>query len=308
MRGLSYPATVLVLCSCAAPDVTSELTQVNAVFDESAAALSSVVAPIAKAEFTAAEEQLIAQRAPVVGQSGICDPQFARTTGRSMADCTLDSYADDSLADSETINAAQVQSAITAMDAYWAALAELAAAETTAEVATATSALQATLVSATEIGTAPAFANAAQRAADRGPAVFGALQFGVEQYRARQLRNVMRRADPVIADITDGIAAWANVTLNPAPNPYTRFRDAIRALELARTDGTQDGYRAAIKEARDAHRALQTFAANDPVNRLWLLRNAHGDILARLDDPTADEWLTTFEQIKALRALSKEGA
>lgn len=290
----------LGLCSCADIDVHPDVLTAQTLLAETTPTLAQAFAPIAARELRAAEAYLIARGAPILEVSGICNPRLARESGSSFADCRLRTLADPT---GQGINASEVQGAVAALVAYWAAIEGLSSAESRGEVDTATARVAAAVQGLAGQSATPA----GQAVALSAPILGRALSFGIEAYRTTQLRTLMDRADPIMDDLVAGIAAWIASQPGNELAAYQTFRTAFDAMEAARTSGNTARYAAAIENTRRVFAELQHQQENDPTNALWLIREAHASILLRLNNPTLSETIDTFEALDAIRQLLEGG-
>lgn len=298
MRVSSITAVSLVaLTACSLPRAGEGISEARALLETTRLEIQKEIGPRATQELKVAEDALIAHGAEVLVFSGICDPATARNTDPSVlaeAECQLETLANPG---GTEVNAYETSAALTAMQEYWDALAVLADATTREGIDRASAALVGKVG-----GLVDALPNGdGSNVRDRGPAFATLLGVAVDQLRVSRLRAIMTEADPVMERLTEGATAWLSLRPGEERAVYDAFAAARTEVLDAEVSGNPARYRKAIEDARAAFEALQTYQATSAIERLWLVRRAHADVLARLSNPTAEDVLTTLEEIKAAR-------
>ncbi|MCE8005936.1 hypothetical protein [Aestuariivita sp.] len=303
MRRPALIAAALATTACTVPDVGTDVHAVTDLVSETTQTVSRQFGPVARDEFQRAERNLITSGQRVLRQDGVCQPELARSIGKSTADCALINLAEPTAG---PVNASQVLLALVVISNYWSAIATLASAETRAEVVSAARNVFAAFDKAADSSGSPALAEFSRSASSRGPLLTTGIAFSVDQFRAAKLRQIMTRADPVLEELTEDMSAWLTLQPDSGLDAFEAYNRAKSEMGRAQQSGNVDRYRLAIAETRRSFEAFQAQQAQDPVNRLWLIRTAHADILARLQNPTATDILATLEQIKTLQQLAQQ--
>lgn len=295
-RAIFLCGSVSALAACSLSGASEGIGEAQALLSTTSAELAKTVDPQAEAQLKVAEDRLISLGEEVLVVRGSCDASVFRLDdpeAQALSACVLVSRASEA---GTELGAFEVQQALFAMQEYWAALQALSTASTRERIDKATSTLNTRLAELLEA--LPGGDGSDIRGASAGvEALFG---FTVDQVRTARLREIMARADGVIGRLTDGIIA--NIATLPGGEVeiVSAFRTAERELLAAEESGNAARYRKAVADLRKAHTALTTYTATSPADQLWLVRRAHADVLARLRNPTADDILTTLEEIKSI--------
>lgn len=288
-----------VLSACSTPDVTPAIGEAAKLLADMDKSVRPVLEPVADAELAAAETAAMRKGKQVLGFEGQCDPQAARDEGKVIMDCRLVEIA---LPTNGPVNATQMLMALDVLKDYYAALGGLAASQSPAEARANAETLVAALGDLGD-GRTPAFAALAEKKALIGQTT----GFILEQARHAAIRKVVRRADPVIGELTKTAVAWFDRQPGNLPAALTAFNDARdRATDAAELRDL-DRQRAANAELRAAYAALRKAEAQSPANQLLLLRKMHSDLVRRLAGPgSPEELLKTLEQVRAIADLAKQ--
>lgn len=268
-----------VQTACTTPDVSKELAAANTLATQTGESLQERLAPIAKAELKAAEEALIRDGGTVIAIEGSCDIAAARGAGLARADCMLLNWADPGAG---PVNATAALEAINVVQAYFAALKDLYETSAPSDIATRTDALLAALAQAGS-GQSMTLQRLAAEAAEHKPVLVKTVGFAAEQYRTSQLRRVVRKADPLLHDLTRTASAYLDTDLDPTlAKAQTALADAREKMLDAQFSGDAARYRQAIADLRTAFDNFKTAEANASAAGLLTLRQLHASLLARL--------------------------
>lgn len=294
-------ASALLIGACTTPDVGAGIGEAASLLAETDQALRPTLNPLAATELVAAEEAAMASGKTIVELQGDCDYTLSRGSGQILTDCGLRENARPMTG---PVNATQVIEALDILDDYFTALSKLASSESSDEVAARTAGLMDALASLGD-GDGTGLDKLAKAATEQKPLVVKALGFVAAQVRVAGLRRVVRKADPLIGELTEAAVAWLDDLPGGMPAAQERLTGAEEAVTLAALAGDVGRQRAAAAELRAALAAFKTTEAASPATRLLMIRKVHGDILRRLSSPqSAAELLNTVEEIKAIAALS----
>lgn len=292
---------LIVLVGCAAPDMSPAIKEARLLLADTDKSLRPAIAPVAAAELAAAEQAAMAEGKVILDLAGDCDVEVARASGRMVSDCSL---IENARPITGPVNATQVLDAMNALDAYFAALAALADARTSAEVGVRTKALLDAVGKLDAGKGSDSLARIAAAAREKSELVGGVAGFVANQARAQALRRVVRRADPVIGRMADIAAAWLDTQPGNLPDAQARLLDAQEALILASTPAARA---AAARDLRAAFAAFRKAEAVSPATRILLLRRMHAAIAAQPSGIDGFEAvLETLEDIRALIDLAEE--
>jgi hypothetical protein len=291
----------LALVGCSTPDVSPGIGEAVALLAETDRQVRPTLESIAAIELADAEDAAMRDGAQVIGFDGDCDPVAAREQGQVFSQCRLIERA---APVTVAVNATQVILAIDTLGSYYAALLALAESDAPDEVAARSAALIDTLAAFDSENGTDAFATLAAR---KDP-ISRSAGFWVNQARIAALRKVMRRADPVIEELTETAVAWLDGQPGNVLVAYQAFLGTRTELVLATEAGDLGAQRRATEALRASHAALLQSEQQSPANHLLLLRKLHGDLLSRLSSPqSAGEFITTLEEIKAISDLVRKG-
>lgn len=292
-------AFATVLSACSAPDVTPAIGEATRLLAEMDKSVRPVLEPVADAELAAAEAAAMRAGKQVLGFEGQCDPQAARDAGKVIMECSLVEIA---LPTDGPVNATQVLMALEVLTDYYAALGALAASQSPGEAKANAEALVAALGDLGD-GRMPTLAALAERKALVGKTT----GFILEQARYAAIRKVVRRADPVIGELTTTAVAWLDGQPGNLPAAQIAFLDARDRAADAAESRDLDRQRAANDELRAAYAAMRKTEAQSPANQLLLLRKMHRDLARRLSGPgSPEELLKTLEQVREIADLAKQ--
>jgi hypothetical protein len=295
----------LALLACAAPEVAPEIGQASALLAETDKGVRPTLEPIAAAELAAAEDAAMQTGDTVLALDGTCNFAEARDAGNAVTDCVLVEFA---RPDKGPVNATTVLDALETMDNYFVALAALASSESSDEVAARSAALVDALGQLNQGNRSPALARIAGAATERKDLLVRTAGFLASRYRVAALRKVVRRADPVLGRLVLIAAAYLDQGPDGMPAAQMRLEDAEEEVALASGSGDVARHRRAVAELRAAFASFKAVEASSPANRLYLLRQFHAELLERLSGPqSAEEFLTTIEEIKAIADLANQG-
>jgi hypothetical protein len=293
--------SLVLLIGCAAPDMTPAIDEARLLLADTNTSLQPAIAPVAAAELAAAEQAAMAEGKVILDLAGDCDFEVARANGRMVSDCTL---VENARPTTGPVNATQVLDAMDALETYFAALGALADARTSAEVGARTKALLDAVGKLDAGKGADGLARIAAAARERSELVGGVAGFVANQARAKALRRVVRRADPVIGRMAEIAAAWLDTQPGNMPAAQEQLLAAQEALILASNPAARA---TAASELRAAFAAFRKAEAASPATRILLLRRMHAAIAAGPSGVDGFEAvLETLEDIRALIDLAEE--
>jgi len=288
--------------ACTTPDMEPGITEATKLLSLTGADIRKQLGPAARSEFLAARDGLIRARKAVVRSDGPCDVAAARLSRQSTAGCRLVELADPATG---PINASQVIRALDAMDDYFVVLGALADAKSRAEIQTLTKGLLENVDMLGQAKSGGGLARLARQIGQRRDLIQTGSVALVDQYRYAALRRVMRRADPLIEDITVRIASYYDTRASGSLDAGDALIAARAGMVQARTQGSEAEYRRAIEDFSAALQGVITAEAASPVNRLFLLREAHGALLVRLQNGSLEDYLDSFDQMRDLIQLAR---
>ncbi len=280
MKKLIIIGFLSIQTACTTPDISKELTAANTLATETGKALQKRLAPISKAELRTAEEALIQNGNTVLSIEGTCDISAARGAGLAQTDCTLLNWAKPGAG---PVNATATLEAMDVVQAYFTALKDLSETSAPADIALKTDALFGALAQ-TGSDQSKSLQRLAAEAAKNKPVVVKVVGFAAEQYRTSQLRRVVRKADPLIHDLTRTASAYLDSDIDPLlVKAQKTLTDAREELLNAQESGDAVRYRNAIAALRTAFVNFKTAEAKSSAAGLLTLRQLHKNLLTRLN-------------------------
>ncbi|WP_393925475.1 hypothetical protein [Yoonia sp. R2-816] len=289
---------ILFLNGCTVPNVTPEIASSVDLLAVTDSQLRPMLRSRAADEVRNAEQELILSGATVY-ETEDCDDSDEYGL---MANCRLRFLAD---LDSGPVNATQALTALNEMEAYFAILLVLASDEDSNAVRTQAQELAKALNDAAE-GKSAALATLAEDAGRRGDAFTATTGFLAGQYRIGALRSLVRRADPVIETQTLIIAAYLDLD-GELSAAHSALVDAEEEVVNAQASGDPRRYSEAVESLKTAHFEYQTAQNESPSYVMKLLRQSHGQLLARLTTGgSAQEVLETVTEIESVINVLKE--
>ena len=290
-----------ILAACTTPDLGPGIGEATRLLAATDRELRPVLSPLAAAELAAAEEAAMRRGDLVLGFEGDSDPYAARDEGKVLSECRLVEHARPL---DGPVNATQTLLALDTLGAYYAALAALAASNAPDEIAARSAALIDGLNGLSKDLGSGAFAGLGARR----DLIGRSSGFVANQARTAAIRKVVRKADPVIGDLTALAVAWLDELPGGVPEAQAAFVDARGRLLEATEARNLAAQRDATQSLRKAHAALLKAEAASPANPLLMLRKLHGDLARRLSRPgSADDFLKTLAEIRAISDLARKG-
>ncbi|MEL6465699.1 MAG: hypothetical protein AAFQ58_12095 [Pseudomonadota bacterium] len=275
---------LLLSAGCTTPDVSQEINETQAAFDELVKNTRPAVAEESAQEILQAEEILVANGDQAVAVRGDCRPA-AEAYGVPIAaysgPCRLESQAN-LVKPGIPANATQVLALETALAAYLLALANLANATSVNDAQKHTANLIASLDALAARRASPQVKRLAKAASEDKDRIVGAVGFVVNQYRHNALRRAVARAESVLEEAGPVLVAYHSKR-NPAVERAAKaLNDAQLRANEARENGTPAQHRAAIAEIKRAFAVREALASKDPA--LWYVRflRAHTALHAQL--------------------------
>lgn len=288
------------MTACSVPDLSPNIAEAVQLLADTDRQLRPALTPVAAAELAAAEEAMMRNGQQVLGFGGNCDAIATRAEGGVVSECRLVERA---LPVTGPVNTTQALRALDVLGGYFAAIGALAAAESSDEVAARSGTLLDALAALGNGGGPDAFVGLGARR----DLIVRSTSFVAAQYRIAALHRVVRRADPVIGEMTDIAVAWLDDLPGGVPEAQAALLDARDALATATEARNLPAQRSATAELRAAHARFRKAEAESPANRLLLLRKLHAGLRNRLEHPqSAKELLATLEEIKAITELAKK--
>lgn len=297
-----YLATALVISmpACTAPDISEELIAANTLLEQTSKPLKAELGPKAAAEFAALEEVYYSQGKKVVEIVGTCDLFEARAKGLARSDCKLRSLIDPGRVET---NATAVLQAHTVLEGYFGALTVLSKADGTNEIEKQAGVLVSALKQTGQVQVS-SFQKLSDAATEHGDLAVAAAGFAADQYRLGKLRQVVRRADPVIGRMTSIAAAYldeASPELFQAAEELNLARLAVEEAILAKDP---IAHKRAVKQLKKAFTDFKKAEANALVAGFLSLRELHAKLLRKLNGTASlEEIQAVLDDISELKDL-----
>ncbi len=304
MKRMILVGCLAAQAACTTPDVSKEIEAGSVLAAETGKALRTRLAPLAKSERAAAEDEVIQLGEPVVSLNGTCDINAARAAGMARTDCALEELIDPG---EGPVNATATLQATVELEAYFAALKVLTETSASGEIASNAEALL-TALGQTGSLRSKTLQRIAAGATENADVVVKVVGFAAERYRVRQLRRVVREADPVIGNLTEIAAAYLDTNVDPSvARAQERLTNADAEMNLALASGDTARHRRAVANLRTALAEYQKAEANATAASLLTLRQLHRDLLVRLTSGvTSEEIQATLNDVFEIAELIKK--
>lgn len=296
-------AMLVSMAACTTPDISVELDAANKLMGETGKTLRTKLSAKAKDELTALENTFYRENQPVVEITGTCDPNSARAKGLARSDCELRSLVDPG---EDKTNATAVLQAVTVLEGYFAALTGLSKTKGTDEIKKQAKALTNALVQTGQIQ-ADSFQQISEAAKEHSDAVVAVAGFAANQHQVSKLRQVVRKADPVVGDMTMIAVSYLDASNPELVRAADEVSEAEKAVNDAQIANDPVAHKRSVERLRKAFNAFKKAEANTLSAGLLNLRKLHAKLLQRLNGTgSMDEIEALLDDITELYELIKK--
>lgn len=294
----------IVAAGCTAPDLSSDIAEVQTLLSKTREAAGPSLEASAKRELAMADQQAAAAGRTIVILPGDCLARIAGDLSNDVSDCDVDDRAKPLKG---PVNATQTLRALTVMEGYFAGLAELANAKSSEEVEKQSAALVAALSGLSSDGEGR-FASLAERAKEDGPVITSTAGFLSDQVRVAALRRVMADADPVLAEIAQNLVGASDILADPALAQRAVVQAAHGDYVTAQATGASGAVQVRLAQVLRAEVAAMHKAEDASlIRRVFLAQQAHAAMVRRLAaSPSLDELDSLTAQIAKINAAIED--
>ena len=280
-------AVAVITSACTAPTLGPQIKDARVILDATVKETGPSLRAEVLKERNTAERLAADNRDVLLSLPTGCLARISVDLRNDVSNCRLISHASPP---ESPVSATQVQLALTFMADYFAVLQDLASEESAAGVKASASSLVTALGQFKASGSTQALSSLSRQVERNGPVFVASAGFVANQYRITALRKIMRQADPVLEELVRGI----HPVLLDLGDPISDRRDAVieatGRLDLARTSGTVNQQINAAAALRRSVAEMHVAEAKSPIRHLYLVRDLHGAMLARLNgNPSLDE-------------------